>query len=72
MRNFSDISGQVWQAALGHESHGNMVIIFSRLGSFEVFKSGLDANNRLDAENEIAALSEKDLCTRLQTAKPWS
>ncbi len=72
MRSFTDSSGQAWQAALGHESHGTMVIIFSRLGSFDVFKSGLNAGNRLDAENEIAALSEQDLCTRLQTAEPWS
>ncbi|MGH8413805.1 MAG: hypothetical protein ACRESX_03650 [Gammaproteobacteria bacterium] len=72
MRSFSDSSGQLWQAALGHESHGSMVIIFSRLGSFDVFKSRLDANSRLDAENEIAALSEHDLCVRLQTAEPWS
>ncbi|MGH8397941.1 MAG: hypothetical protein ACRETA_06820 [Gammaproteobacteria bacterium] len=72
MRSFNDSSGQVWQAALGHESHGTMVIIFSRLGSFEVFKSRLDANNRLDAENEITDLSEQDLCVRLQTAEPWS
>ncbi len=72
MRSFSDSHGQIWQAALGHESHGTLLIIFSRLGSFEVFKSGLDASNRLDAENEIAALSETELCNRLQSAAPWS
>ena len=72
MRSFSDNDGQVWQAALGHESHGSMVIIFSRLGSFDVFKNGLSANNRLDAENEIAALSETELCSRLKAAEPWS
>jgi hypothetical protein len=72
MRSFSDNHGRVWQAALGHESHGSMVIIFSRLGSFEVFKSGLNSNNRLDAETEIAALSVIELCKRLQAAEPWS
>ena len=72
MRSFSDSDGRVWQAALGHESHGSMVIIFSRLGSFEVFKSGLDASSRLEAEDEIAALSITKLCNRLRAAEPWS
>ncbi|MGA9854936.1 MAG: hypothetical protein WBR29_06650 [Gammaproteobacteria bacterium] len=72
MRSFSDSHGHVWQAALGHESHGSMVIIFSRLGSFEVFKSGLDSNNRLAAEDEIEALSIAELCSRLKAAEPWS
>lgn len=72
MRSFSDSHGCVWQAALGHASHGNMVIIFSRLGSFEVFKSGLEASSRLEAEDAIAALSVIELCSRLTAAEPWS
>lgn len=72
MRSFSDTNGLVWQAAVGHESHGSMVILFSRLDSFEVLKSTLESNNRLDAENEIADLSVTELCSRLRTAQPWS
>jgi len=72
MRSFSDTTGHVWQAAVGHESHGSMVMLFSRLGSFEVLKSTLESSNRLDAENEIAGLSEAELCSRLRTAEPWS
>lgn len=71
MRTFNSEDGHTWQAALGHESHGAMCIIFSCLGNFEVFKGRLDANSRLDGESELGALSDTELSIRLKAAERW-
>jgi hypothetical protein len=72
MRSFSDSHGQEWHADVMGASYGNMLVLFWRLGSFEVFKSPLRAGNHLAAEHEIAALSDEELRTRLTNAEPWS
>lgn len=72
MRSFSDSNGQVWQADVMDASYGNMLMLFWRLGSFDVFKSRLQASNHLSAEHEVAAFSEEELRSRLETAEPWS
>lgn len=53
-------------------SYGSMLMLFWRLGSFEVFKSSLRAGNHLAAEHEVAAFSDTELRTRLASAEPWS
>ena len=53
-------------------SYGSMLVLFWRLGSFEVFKSPLRAGNHLAAEHEVAAFSDAELRTRLANAEPWS
>lgn len=72
MRSFSDSSGQVWQADVMDASYGSMLMLFWRLGSFEVYKCPLLSGNHLAAEREVAALSETELCAKLKTAEPWS
>ncbi|MGH8278905.1 MAG: hypothetical protein ACRETQ_05000 [Gammaproteobacteria bacterium] len=72
MRNFTDIHGQEWHADVLDASYGTMLVLFWRLGSFEVFKSPLRAGNHLSAENEVAAFSNEELCERLAQAEPWS
>ena len=72
MRSFDDGSGQVWQADVMDASYGNMLMLFWRLGSFEVYKSPLRSGNHLAAEHEVAAFTDAELCARLETAEPWS
>ncbi len=71
MRSFSDGTGRVWQADVIEASYGSMSMLFSRLGSFDVYQSPLAAGNRLSAEHEIAAFSEMELRTRLGEAELW-
>lgn len=72
MRSFSDSNGQEWQADVMDASYGSMLMLFWRLGSFEVFKSPLRAGNHLAAEHEVAAFSDEELRARLAGAEPWS
>lgn len=72
MRSFSDGDGHTWQADVIEASYGSMIMLFSRLGSFELYQSALATDNRLLAESEIAALSEMELRTRLKEAEPWA
>lgn len=72
MRVFNDPTGQEWHADVMDASYGTMLVLFWRLGSFDVFKSPLQAGNHLSAENEVAAFSEDELRSRLEAAEPWS
>ncbi|MHB8424842.1 MAG: hypothetical protein ACYDB9_06765 [Gammaproteobacteria bacterium] len=71
MRSFSDDTGRVWQADVVEASYGNMSMLFSRLGSFDVYQCPLAAGNRLSAEHEIAAFNEMELRARLGAAELW-
>ena len=71
MRSFSDGTGRVWQADVIEASYGSMNMLFSRLGSFDVYQSPLAAGNRLSAEHEIAAFNEMELRARLGEAELW-
>lgn len=53
-------------------SYGNMLMLFWRLGSFDVYKSPLQAGNHLSAEHEVAAFSDDELRARLASAEPWA
>lgn len=72
MRSFSDSNGQEWQADVMVGSYGSTLMLFWRLGSFEVFKSPLRAGNHLAAEHEVAAFSDDELRARLASAELWS
>lgn len=71
MRSFTDARGRAWQAQVLDASYGAMQVLFSRLGSFEVFACALSAHARRAAEDELAAMDEEELRARLEGAQPW-
>jgi hypothetical protein len=72
MRRFSDTDGQPWEAAVGRESWGTFVILFSAVAGGPPRKTMLGAESMLEAQQELDALSEADLQARLASSEPWS
>lgn len=72
MRSFNDSHGQEWHADILDASYGNTLMLFWRLGSFEMYKTPLSAGNHLSAEHEVAAFTDDELRQRLEAADPWS
>lgn len=72
MRTFADESGSAWSVALGRESFGTYVLLFTREDAPDVRKSVLPAESSADAEAEFAGLSDDALRARLASALPWS
>lgn len=71
MRDFVDHRGKHWEAAIGKESYGTLVLLFSAAGSGEIRRLVLEAASRLEAEGELARLNTDDLRSRLRDAEPW-
>jgi hypothetical protein len=71
MRSFSDEQGVQWEATVGRESWGSFVVLFSASGP-EPRKSLLAAETTLQAEQELDAMSDVDLRSRLETSEPWA
>lgn len=71
MRDFYDEGGCQWDAAIGEESYGAMVLRFSQRDSREVQKSPFDAATKIAAEQELDALAVDQLRGRLRNAEPW-
>ncbi len=72
MREFVDADGRVWDAVVGKESWGTLVIIFSPRDTGVAMKSILRAETSFDAEREVADMTEKELRDRLAVAQPWT
>lgn len=71
MRTIIDSAGRRWDVVLGKESYGTLVMLFSPRGGGEVRKSVLAAESTLEAEREMAALSDDDLREQLERASSW-
>jgi hypothetical protein len=71
MRRFVDPAGEAWDAAIGRESWGTFVILFSRGSGGEVRTVTLGAETMLDAQQELDSLDEEQLRERLAAAQPW-
>lgn len=73
MRTFRDAQGGEWQVALMDGSHGNVELIFGRIGSGEVLQRTLDAEvaNLGEATQLVAELDEVGLQAYLAEATPW-
>lgn len=71
MRTFRDRNGRRWQVAVGRESYGVRVLLFTPLGASGVRKLPLESRNSLDAGVELAALSVATLRDRLERSVPW-
>lgn len=70
MRTINDPAGEAWDVAVGKESYGTMVLLFSRRGAPEVLRLPVDANSRLEAERLLQALSVGALREKLEQAAP--
>lgn len=71
MRRFRSADGRDWTAALWCGSYGEVMLIFSRSGSTELFHVMLEAESQAAGETLLASLDEADLVRRLADAEPW-
>ncbi len=71
MRSFEDANGNIWDASLGRESWGTLVLLFARRQGDEVRKTVLASETTLEAQTELDALTEGELRERLTRSQPW-
>jgi hypothetical protein len=71
VRRFTDDAGAAWEALVGKESFGTLVILFTPRAGGEPRKSILAAERPDDAERELDALSDDALRARLAESAPW-
>ncbi|WP_322996852.1 hypothetical protein [Castellaniella sp.] len=71
MRSFNDASGQQWDAALLDASYGNILLIFSARRGQDNRQLLLAAENQAQAEAQLAAYSDDELCAQLNQAQAW-
>jgi hypothetical protein len=68
MRSILDQAGITWDVAVGKESYGNMVLLFSRRDHEEVRRVEIGAKSRLEAERMLRALDPDALRSKLSAA----
>jgi len=71
MRSITDPTGQRWDVLPGRESYGMQVWLFVPTGGGAVRKAMMAAETRLDAEDELQAVSDAALLERLAESVPW-
>lgn len=71
MRSFTDEQGRHWEVAVGKESYGTLVLLFTARRNGELRRAALGSASRVEAEGELAGLSEDALRTQLAAAEPW-
>lgn len=71
MRNFEDHEGRTWDATVGRESWGTLVLIFTPRAAGGARRSLLGAESHVAAETELERLSDRDLRERLCASDPW-
>ena len=71
MRRFTDADGKGWQATVGKQSYGAMVLLFMADGDGQVLQAELDVANNLEAERALDRFGEGDLQCALAGAVPW-
>ena len=70
MRSFVDDGGRSWQAVVGKESYGSLMLLFSAEGSGKMRRLALPAASRLEAENRLAHSTDDELRAWLREAEP--
>lgn len=68
MRSILDQAGVTWDVAVGKESYGNMVLLFSRRDHEEIRRAEIGANSRLEAERMLSAFDLDSLRAKLAAA----
>lgn len=71
MRSFSDEAGRDWDAAVGRESWGSVVLLLAPRAEGGVRVAPLASETVRDAERELAAMSEQMLREQLAASRPW-
>lgn len=71
MRSFRDAQGNHWDAALLSASYGNIMLIFSPEQGDDVRQQLMSAENRMEAEAQLAGFEEYELRAMLAEAQPW-
>lgn len=71
MRRFRSSDGCDWTAALWCGSYGEVMLIFSRAGSTELFHLLLEVESQAAGEALLLGLDEGELLQRLAAAEPW-
>ena len=68
MRSIEDHAGVTWDVAVGKESYGSMVLLFSRRGQREVRRVSIAASSRLQAERMLHDFDRDALRSKLDAA----
>ncbi|HEU4564166.1 MAG TPA: hypothetical protein VFS05_05945 [Gemmatimonadaceae bacterium] len=71
MRTFTAPDGREWEAVLGKESYGTLVVLFTPRGGGEARKSVLGAESQLGGALELEAMSDEELRARLAESVAW-
>ena len=72
MRSLTDECGVRWDVAVGKESYGNLVLLFSRADSDMVLRATIAAASRLEAERTLRNANLDELRRLLSDASPWT
>ncbi|HEX9626213.1 MAG TPA: hypothetical protein VGA00_04685 [Acidiferrobacterales bacterium] len=72
MRTIQDAEGRIWDIAVGKESYGVRVLIFSVRGVRDIRKHAMAAGSTLAATQELESLSDAELRVLLGRAEPWA
>jgi hypothetical protein len=68
VRTITDKSGRVWDVAVVAASYGTHYLVFAARGEHDIRQVPMTASTQFDAEQELAALTEEGLHTRLASA----
>lgn len=71
MRRFCDESGIEWTVAVHGASFGEVMLLFARAGSEQMFQSPFEVESIGDAHFLLAELADVDLRRRLDEAEPF-
>lgn len=72
MRRISDNEGQHWDVVVGRESYGMQVYLFMPVdGHGGIRKALMEADTRLDGEQELETADSGFLQDRLAMSVPW-
>jgi hypothetical protein len=71
MREFMDAEGRRWDATVGKESWGTLVILFAPRDGGAPRKLVLEAETSAVAERELERLTDAELRARVAGAQPW-
>jgi hypothetical protein len=71
VRTISDAAGRIWDAVLGKQSFGTLLVLFTPRQGGESRTSILQSESMLDAERELDGMSDDELLARLHDSVPW-
>jgi hypothetical protein len=70
VRTIKDEDGRIWDVAVAAASYGMHYLVFAARGEHDIRQITMTASTLLDAERELAALTEEALHTCLHRATP--